>query len=124
MAEMKTHTLKELKEALNKLPDNLLDKFFISDCLWCEEPSPEFAVTTDITDDKEWKVARKLFNYNEFDVISEFVEQLNCDLEKIAISRISPELSYVFSENYPIRSSDIGVEITPLDTDEDAEVEQ
>lgn len=104
-------TLKDLKDALGKLPDDLLDKFFISHSMFYEDPVPEFDIVTNVIDEKEWEQTNKLFDYQELKVLVEFVNQLNNDLEKISVCRIDPKMIECFVNDSPVRDYEQDVEL-------------
>jgi hypothetical protein len=84
-------TLKDLKDALNKLPDKELDKFFITHCMWLEDPEARLDVVW-CDDEENSEDLMKLYDMEGFDIIRQFVRDLTTDAEKVFACKCKPSL--------------------------------
>jgi hypothetical protein len=94
-------TLKNLKDALNKLPDDKLESFFITHNMSCEDcDEPGFSVSF-VGEEEEYEELRKLYRIDGYEVLRQFTEELNRDLKKIAICMIDIEKMDDYTDDCP-----------------------
>jgi hypothetical protein len=82
--------LKQLKDALNKLPDRNLEKFYAMHGMCFEEPEAKLCVVF-FDDEEKWDEHLKLLKTPEAKVIKEFVEAVWDDAKKAMICIIDPD---------------------------------
>ena len=82
-------TLKQVKDALNKLPDELLDKYFITHCMGLEDPEAQIGLVWFDDEENEDKL-RGMQEMDGFDVIQQFARDIDTDATKVAIAKLDP----------------------------------
>ena len=94
-------SLKDVKEALNKLPDELLDNFFITHKMWLEEEEAEMGLVF-CCDEEEYEKHSELLEKDGMDVIIQFARDINTDAMKTACGKLDEELiEDKYSEDIP-----------------------
>lgn len=91
-------SLKDIKEALNKLPDEKLDKFFISHQLWLEDPETKLGAVW-VSDDDD--ILSDMYDMDGYEVIKQFVDDLNHDCMICATAKLDESLIESYGESVP-----------------------
>ena len=93
--------MKAIKDALNKIPDKNLDKFFITHQMWLDDPEPKFGLVF-MDDEENHTELFDMYDKPGMDVLSGFVEQLNRDCVKIACAKLDEDLiDSIYQEDFP-----------------------
>lgn len=82
--------LKEVKEALNKLPDENLEHFYVTHKMSLEDSDVSMGLVF-FDDEENWDNHRKIFEKPEFKVLQEFVDAIADDCKKVAICLIDED---------------------------------
>jgi len=88
--------LKQLKEELNNIPDEVLDVMYIMHPYSIENFDEDRLKLIAFSDEYEL-----IFSNNKFDVTHKFVEQINADANKIMLVRADPDKAEEYSEDIP-----------------------
>ena len=93
---MEKISLGKLKDTLNKMPEDLLEGFFLTHSMWLEEPETKFGVVF-CCDEEEWEKHQKLFEDKNMEIITEFAKQVETDVKKVIAVQMDEDLE---GENY------------------------
>lgn len=93
--------MKVLKDALNKLPDELLKDFYITHQMWLEDFEPTLGVCF-VCDEEDLSKHEELFGMEGFDVLTDFAKEINSDSIKCFIAKLDGEVGErEYSEDMP-----------------------
>ncbi|MCJ7816323.1 MAG: hypothetical protein MUP55_00560 [Candidatus Aenigmarchaeota archaeon] len=82
--------LKELKDALNKLPDDRLEHFYIMHGMATEDPEPKLMLVF-YDDEENWDKCREMYDLPETNVLVRFANELWHDAMKGMIGMLDSE---------------------------------
>ena len=90
-------SLLQIKKALNELPDEKLEHFYIAHGLWLEEPR----TSIDLVWMGDEKSCTDLCDMPATKVLSTLIEYLNDDAEKVSICKIDHKMIEAYEEDHP-----------------------
>ncbi len=94
-------SLRDIKKALNMLPDELLDNFFITHKMWLEDGEAEMGVVY-CCDEEDVPKCDELLEKTEMEVIIQFGRDINSDAIKTACGKLDEELiEHSYCEDAP-----------------------
>lgn len=99
--------LKEVKAALNQLPDEQLENFYVSHLMAIEDPEIELGIVfhdngeDDEGDEGEYTTPhnRDLYDTKAYKVLEEFVKAIEDDAMKVAAAKLCEDVADNFSED-------------------------
>jgi len=95
------NSLKDLKDALNKIDDDeTLDNFYITHQMWLEDGEAEIGLTFQC-DEEDYDKHNKLLETEGMEVMSEFAKQITEDVKKVVICQIDEEKYDDYMEDAP-----------------------
>lgn len=90
-------SLLHLKQALNELPDEQLNQFFITHGMWLEDPKIGFDLIW-VGDEED---CISLYDNPATKLLQNFITKLNADVDKIAACKLDESLIENYCEDYP-----------------------
>jgi hypothetical protein len=87
---MERINFKRLKDALNKLPDDCLENFFVIHKMCIEDPEVELGLVF-FAGEEDWEKHLNMLEIPEADVLIEFVKMIGIDAMKVAICKLDED---------------------------------
>lgn len=95
------NSLKDLKDALNKIEDDeILDSFYFTHGMWLEDADNEMGLFYQCDEEKQEKCGELLLT-KPMNIISDFMNQVERDVRKVIIVTLDEDRADYYIEDAP-----------------------